>query len=110
MEQTIIIGNLGRDPELRYTPEGKAVCNFSVAVSAGKDKEPHWYRVSAWEKEAENANKYLKKGSKVAVIGRSYASAYQNKESGEIMAVQELSAARIEYLSSSTATQEEVSF
>lgn len=73
----IIVGNLGRDPEMRYTPSGQAVTNFSVATSrqyTGSDgnqvKETIWFRVSAWGKQAETCNQYLKKGSKVLVEGR----------------------------------------
>ncbi len=73
MFQTIIfIGNLGRDPEMRYTPSGQAVTSFSVAVSDGfgDRKKTIWFRVSAWEKLAETCSAYLKKGSKVLVEGR----------------------------------------
>ena len=73
----IIVGNVGRDPEMRYTPAGKAVTSFSVATNRGytnaqgeKVQETTWFRVSAWEKQAENCNMYLKKGSKVLVEGR----------------------------------------
>lgn len=73
----IIVGNLGRDPEMHYTPAGQAVTNFSVATSrqyTGSDgnqvKETIWFRVSAWGKQAETCNQYLKKGSKVLVEGR----------------------------------------
>jgi single-strand DNA-binding protein len=73
----IVIGNLGRDPELRYTPQGNAVCNFSVATSekkrdkAGEMQEvTTWFRVTTWNKQAENASKYLTKGRPVYVEGR----------------------------------------
>lgn len=73
----IIVGNLGRDPEMRYTPSGQAVTSFSVASSrsynntAGeKVDETTWFRVSAWGKLAETCNQYLHKGSKVLVEGR----------------------------------------
>jgi single-strand DNA-binding protein len=73
----IVIGNLGRDPELRYTPQGTAVCNFSVATSEKKrDKAGElqevttWFRVTTWNKNAENASKYLTKGRPVYVEGR----------------------------------------
>ncbi|MBU4225100.1 MAG: single-stranded DNA-binding protein [Chloroflexi bacterium] len=76
-QTTIIVGNLGRDPEMRYTPSGQAVTNFSVATSyqytnnAGEQvKETTWFRVSAWGKQAETCNQYLKKGNKVLVEGR----------------------------------------
>jgi single-strand DNA-binding protein len=73
----IIAGNLGRDPEMRYTPDGRAVTNFSVAVnddytnnSGERIKRTIWVRVSTWGKQAESCNQYLKKGSKVLVEGR----------------------------------------
>jgi len=78
MFQTIIIaGNVGRDPEMRYTPSGQAVTSFSVATNRqytnnnGETiKETIWFRVSAWGKTGEIVNQYLKKGSKVLVEGR----------------------------------------
>jgi single-strand DNA-binding protein len=78
MYQTIIIvGNVGRDPEMRYTPGGQAVTSFSVATNRqytnnnGETvKETIWFRVSAWGKTGEVCNQYLKKGSKVLVEGR----------------------------------------
>ena len=73
----IIVGNLGRDPEMRYTPSGQAVTNFNVATSrqyTGNNgetvKETIWFRISTWGKQAETCNQYLKKGSKVLVEGR----------------------------------------
>ena len=72
-----IMGNLGRDPELRYTPQGTAVCDFSVAVNEKKrDKAGElqdvttWFRVTLWGKQAENGSKYLTKGSPVFIEGR----------------------------------------
>lgn len=64
-----IVGNLGSDPIMKYTPDGKAVTTFSVAASNKKD-ETVWFRVSTWEKQAEVCNQYLHKGSKVLVEGR----------------------------------------
>jgi len=71
-QKIIIIGNLGRDPEMRYTPDGKAVTSFSVATSRKyNDKdETTWFTVSVWGKQAESCNQYLTKGSKVLVEGR----------------------------------------
>jgi single-strand DNA-binding protein len=73
----IIVGNLGKDPEMRYTPSGQAVTSFSLATnrtytgSNGQTvKETIWFRVSAWGKQAETCNNYLRKGSKVLVEGR----------------------------------------
>ena len=63
-----IVGNLGKDPEMKYTTDGKAVTTFSVAASNRKD-ETVWFRVSTWDKQAETCNQYLHKGSKVLVEG-----------------------------------------
>lgn len=72
-----IVGNLGKDPELRYTPQGNAVCNFSVATNEKRrDKGGDfqdvttWFRITLWGKQAENASKYLTKGSPIYVEGR----------------------------------------
>ena len=76
-QKIIIVGNLGGDPEMRYTPSGQAVTNFSVATNrqytssdGQKVKETVWFRVSAWNKQADACNNYLRKGSKVLVEGR----------------------------------------
>jgi single stranded DNA-binding protein (ssb) len=75
--KVIIVGNLGRDPELRYTPQGTAVCNFSMATTEKrKDKSGEfqdvttWFRVTLWDKKAEVAAKYLQKGKPVYIEGR----------------------------------------
>lgn len=74
--KVIIVGNLGRDPEMRYTPGGQAVTSFSVAVddsytskSGDRVKRTIWIRVSTWGKLAETCNNYLQKGRKVLVEG-----------------------------------------
>ena len=72
----IIVGNVGKDPEMRYTPSGQPVCNFSVAATRnytrGEEKvdETTWARVTTWGKQAEICNQYVKKGNKVLVEGR----------------------------------------
>jgi single-strand DNA-binding protein len=73
----ILVGFLGRDPEMRYTPSGQAVTNFNIATNrqyTGSDgnqvKETTWFRISTWGKQAETCNQYLKKGSRVLVEGR----------------------------------------
>src|SRR5690606_12253690 len=73
-----IVGNLGRDPELRYLPSGEAVCNLSVATNrrwndrqtGEAQEEVCWFRVSVWGKQAEAVNEYLSKGRQVLVEGR----------------------------------------
>ena len=72
-----IVGNLGRDPELRYTPQGTAVCSFSVATSEKrKDKSGEmqdvttWFKITLWNKQAETASKWLTKGKPIYIEGR----------------------------------------
>ena len=77
-QKIVIVGNLGGDPEMRYMPDGTAVTNFSVATNRrwtdGASGQPRdettWFRVSVWRKQAETANQYLSRGSKVLVEGR----------------------------------------
>ena len=76
-QKMVIVGNLGRDPEMRYTPNGQAVTNLNIATnhqytsnSGERIKETTWFRVSVWGKQAESSNQYLRKGSKVLVEGR----------------------------------------
>ena len=77
-QKIVIVGNLGRDPEMRYMSDGTAVTNFSVATSrrwtnqaTGQPvDETTWFRVSVWGKQAESTNQYLSKGKKVLVEGR----------------------------------------
>jgi single-strand DNA-binding protein len=76
-QKIIVAGNLGRDPEMRYTPSGQAVTNFSIATNrqyTASDgqlvKETTWFRISAWGRLAETCNQYLRRGSKVLVEGR----------------------------------------
>ncbi len=73
----ILVGNLGRDPEMRYTPSGQPVTNLSVATnrtytdsSGTQVKETVWFRVSVWGKQAEACHQYLRKGRQVLVEGR----------------------------------------
>lgn len=75
--QLVVVGNLGRDPETRFTPTGQTVCNFSIAsnrkytkADGAKVEETTWYRISVWGKQAEACQTYLKKGRQVLVQGR----------------------------------------
>ncbi len=76
-QKTTIVGNLGHDPELKYTAQGDAVTSFSVATNrkwTGADGQPAeeatWFRVSVWGKQAEACNQYLSKGRQVLIEGR----------------------------------------
>jgi len=113
MYHTIIIaGNLGRDPESRFTPSGQAVTNFSVAASeqytnkeGEKVKKTIWFRIVTWGKQAEVCNQYLKKGSKILVEGRLNADESGNpkiytKQDGLAGASFEVTASVVRFLSS----------
>ena len=88
INKVILIGNLGRDPEVRYTPSGAAVCNVTIATSRNwKDKvtgdkveETEWHRVVFYDRLAEIAGEYLKKGRSVYVEGRLKTRKWQDKE------------------------------
>lgn len=76
-QKLIIVGNLGNDPEMRYTPSGTPVTNFSVATNrtwtdqqGETQQETAWFRVSCWNRLAETTNQYLSKGRRVLVEGR----------------------------------------
>jgi single-strand DNA-binding protein len=110
---TIIAGNVGKDPEMRYMPDGKAVTSFSVATnrqytgSNGEQvKETIWFRITTWGKTAEVCNQYVKKGSKVLVEGRLVADKNTGgpkiwtRQDGTAGASFEISAATVRFLSS----------
>jgi len=82
MNTITISGNVGRDPELRYTQQGKAVAKFSVADSRGKDenKETTWHNVVCFDEMAENICEAIVKGARVVVIGRLVSNEYIDKE------------------------------
>src|SRR5579871_521945 len=87
VNKVILVGRLGRDPETRYTSAGQAVCNFTLATDetykdrAGeRQKRTEWHRIVVWGKQAEIAQKYLKKGSLVFVEGRIQSRQWDDKE------------------------------
>lgn len=95
-----LIGNLGRDPEMRSTNNGKTVCGFTVAVQQRRNGEDEtvWVKVAAFDKLAENCSKYLAKGKKVYVSGTPSAHGWTNKE-GNPAAQLEVIAREVEFLS-----------
>ncbi|MBP8145560.1 single-stranded DNA-binding protein [Pseudorhodoferax sp.] len=88
VNKVIVLGNLGRDPELRYTPNGAAVCNVSIATtrnwkskdSGERQEETEWHRVVFYDRLAEIAGEYLKKGRPVYVEGRLKTRKWQDKD------------------------------
>jgi single-strand DNA-binding protein len=95
VNKVILIGNLGRDPELRYTPSGTAVANFTVATNeTWKDKDgtkqehTEWHRVVAWGKLAEIAGEYLRKGRQVYIEGSIRSRTYKDKDGNDRTAVE----------------------
>lgn len=90
MNKIILIGNLGRDPEMSYTPNGVAVTKFSLAVSrteksasGERQRETDWFNIVAWRQLAETCNTYLRKGNKVYVEGRLTQRKYTDKNNVE---------------------------
>ena len=104
-QYTIIIGNVGRDAELRYTPTGVAVCDFTVAVSRRwndrntneQREKTTWFKVSAWRGLAETASQFVHKGMQIMVAGEIDASAFQGQD-GQPRASLELTARDIKFL------------
>jgi single-strand DNA-binding protein len=105
-QYTIIIGNVGQRPELRFTQSGIAVADFTVAVNrnwkdseGNKHEDVSWFRVTAWRGLAETVNAYVTKGMQVMVTGNVSASAFVGQD-GEARASLELTAQNIQFLSS----------
>jgi len=103
-QRTIVIGHLGRDPEMRYTPTGVPVTSFSMATTrkwTNANGEPQekttWFRVTCWRKQAELAAQYLQKGRLVLVEGEIETSAWTDKE-GNPRASLELTASTVRFL------------
>src|SRR4051812_16761905 len=91
VNKVILVGNLGKDPEVKYTPQGTAVAKITVATSSSfKDKQSgewkettEWHNVVLWQRTAEIAGEYLKKGSKVYIEGRLQTRSWDDKTSGQ---------------------------
>lgn len=94
MNKIMLIGNLGRDPEMNYTPDGTAVAKFSLAVnrttksaSGERREETEWFNIVAWRQLAEVCSTYLKKGQKVFIEGRLTTRKYTDRNGIERMAI-----------------------
>lgn len=102
--KVILVGNLGSDPEMRYTPDGKAVTSFRMATnrryttSAGEAREEtDWFRVSVWGKQAEQCNQFLSKGRQVYAEGRLHARNWEGQD-GQMRTSLEVTADRVLFL------------
>lgn len=87
LNKVLIIGRVGRDPEIRYTGSGKAVANFSIATSESykdrngeKQEKTEWYKIVAWEKLAEIIGQYVVKGQLLYIEGKGQTREWENKE------------------------------
>jgi single-strand DNA-binding protein len=105
--EIILVGNVGRDPELKFTQSGTAVCDFSLAVnrrwtersSNERREETTWFKITVWGSQAETVNQYVQKGRQVMVVGdRIQASAYMGND-GEPRASLEVTARNVTFLS-----------
>jgi len=106
MNKILIIGNLGSDPEMRYTPNGNPVTSFSMATNRryttadGESREEtEWFRISAWNRTAEICNQYLQRGSKVYVEGRLSSRTYAGSD-GETRVSLDVSATDVRFIDS----------
>ena len=102
MNKIFIIGNLVRDPELRTTPSGVAVCTFTIAVNGRKPDDTQFFRITTWRQTAENCQRFLAKGRKVAVAGAVSLNTYTAKD-GTTKASLEVNADEVEFLTPRTA-------
>ncbi len=112
LNRVYLVGNLTRDPEVRYLPSGTAVCEMALALNeryrnkAGEDVETtHYVDVVVWERQAENCGKYLTKGSPVLIEGSLQQDKWQTKE-GENRSKLRVRASRVQFLSKPARTGE----
>lgn len=90
LNKVLLIGNLGKDPEMRYMPDGAAICNFSIATTESwkdkntgqKQEKTEWHNITMYRRLAEIAGQYLKKGSSVYIEGRLQTRKWQDKTTG----------------------------
>jgi single-strand DNA-binding protein len=104
INKVILVGNLGQDPELKYTPGGAAVCNFSVATSetwvdksGQKQDKTEWHRVVVWGKMAELCKQYLAKGRQAYIEGKLQTRSWEDKD-GQKRYTTEINAVTVQFL------------
>ena len=104
VNKVILIGGLGKDPELKYTPNGAAVCTFSLATNeqwtdknGEKKEETQWHNIVVWGKQAESCNQYLSKGKKAYIEGKIVNRSYDDKD-GNKRYISEVKATTVQFL------------
>ena len=98
-----LVGRAGRDPEVKHFDSGKQVCNFTIAVNrrtSNKDEPPDWFDLEMWDKTADVAGKYVKKGSLVGITGSLYFDRWNDKTTGEERSKPIIRVEQLELLSS----------
>src|SRR2546422_6502336 len=104
VNKVILVGNLGKDPEVRFTPSGRAVAKFSLATTdswmdqeSGRQERTEWHNIVVWGKQAENCGQYLAKGRQVYIEGAIRSRSYDDKE-GNKRYITEVVAQRVQFL------------
>jgi single-strand DNA-binding protein len=112
VNKVILLGRLGQDPELKYTPGGAAVCNFSMATTeawtdkqGAKQEKTEWHRIVVWGKLAELCNQYLAKGRQAFVEGRLQTRSWDDKD-GTKRYTTEVMAATVQFIGGATASND----
>jgi single-strand DNA-binding protein len=107
VNKVILVGNLGKDPEVRFTPSGRAVAKFSLATTdswvdqeSGRQERTEWHNVVVWGKQAESCGQYLAKGRQVYIEGSIRSRSYDDKE-GNKRYITEVVAQRVQFLGGS---------
>lgn len=105
INKVILEGRLGQDPELKYLPNGTAVCNLNLATSeswndkqGARQEKTEWHRIVVWGKLAERCNEYLKKGKQVLVEGSLQTRSWDDKTSGQKRYITEIKATNVQFL------------
>ncbi len=106
LNQCSFIGRLGKDPNMCYTPNGKAITKFSIAIDLGKGQKPLWLDITCWNELAERMSQYLYQGAQVFVQGRLQKNIYTDKNSVERISI-EIVAANIQLLDKKADNAEE---
>ena len=113
VNKAILLGRLGQDPELKYTPSGQAVCNFSMATSesytdksGNKQDKTEWHRIVVWGKLAELCNQYLSKGSEAFIEGNIQTRSWENKE-GVKQYTTEINARSVQFIGAKSNSNQE---